>query len=193
MTGYDEMVQKGEQWMRDHALKEFNLTGQFEDQRMEDLKPHQNLTNCTAIEYASYLLAKEKPTAEEIKDATDLVYFSEDQFAHWDILPDENGFKPEATPNVHEQYFYETPVDDSASGVAMAFMWLYERTGNKLCLAKAKALMDEITLVQNPCTGQIPTTWEFNANLWDASRTYWVNCTFLDILQLMRLSQILDK
>lgn len=187
---YDAAIRKSESWVLNGTIKTFDMTGQFEDQRMENLKPYQNLTNCTARDYAVYLLNKEKPTPDEISIATELARFSEDQFAHWEELPDEKGFLAELTPCVHEQYFYETPVDGSAGGVAELFLLLYKHTGKTLYLAKAKALIDAITRSQNIINGQIPTTWEFNVGQWNKERTFWINCTFKSVDVLMKMSAL---
>lgn len=189
---YNAMAEKGEKWVVENTLKEFNLTGQFEDQRMEDLKPYENLTHCTTHEFANYLLTKPSPTPQEIETAKELTAFGEDQFIHWDIIPDKNGFKSETVPCVHEQYFYEVPVDASSSEMAESYMLLYEATGDKLCLAKATALLDAMTIVQNACNGQIPTTWEFNSHQWNIHRTFWINCTYSSVVQLLKLHSILN-
>lgn len=187
---YDAAIRKSEAWVLNGTIKTFDMTGQFEDQPVEDLKPYQNLTNCTARDYAVYLLNKEKPTPDEISTATELARFSEDQFAHWEEQPDEKGFLAELTPCVHEQYFYETPVDGSAGGVSDLFLLLYKHTGKTLYLAKAKALIDAITRSQNIVNGQIPTTWEFNAVQWNKERTFWINCTFECVYVLMKMSAL---
>lgn len=189
---YNEMALKGEQWVIENALKEFNLTGQFEDQRMEDLKPYENLTQCTTHDFVNYLLTKPEITPEELAIAKELTAFGEDQFIHWNFIPDQNGFMPETAPCVHEQYFYEVPVDASSAGMAESYMLLYERTGDKLSLAKATALLDATTVMQNACNGQIPTTWEFNSHQWNYHRTFWINCTYYSATQLLKLHKIMN-
>ncbi len=77
---YAEAQAEGERWMRDVAIRNFDMTGQFEDVTVLGLQPYENLTNCTAAPYAAYLLSKEAPSAEDLADAVDLARFSEDQF-----------------------------------------------------------------------------------------------------------------
>ena len=125
------------------------MTGQFEDVTVLGLQPYENLTNCTAAPYAAYLLSKEAPSAEDMADAVDLARFSEDQFTFWDTPLTENGIKDKATPCVYEQYKYQKPVDNSACNVADAMLSLYEATSEEIYLAKGKALIDNITVVQN--------------------------------------------
>ena len=193
VSDFDEMATKAEKWMMDNTMKSFNLTGQFEDQRMEDLKPYQNLTNCTANDFADYLLNKNELSDAELAAAIELVRFAEDQFVHWELAADENGFGRELTPCVHEQYFYETPVDASCAETAGSFMGIYRRTGDRLALEKAKALLNAVTRAQNITNGQIPTTWEFNSGQWDYNRTFWPNCTYACVVRLLAMAELLGE
>lgn len=95
---YAEAQAEGERWMRDVAIRNFDMTGQFEDVTVLGLQPYENLTNCTAAPYAAYLLSKGAPSAEDMADAVDLARFSEDQFTFWDTPLTENGIKDKATP-----------------------------------------------------------------------------------------------
>ena len=154
---------KAEKWMDEVAVETFDMTGQFEDVNVKGLQPYQNLTNCTAAPYASYLLDKKDITDKNLSDAKDLIRLSEDQFVHW-AYPDltEDGFPKKNAPCVHEQYHYEMPVDASACNVANAWLDYYELTGDLLSLAKAKAMVaDQMTIQQNANNGQLPTTWEW--------------------------------
>ena len=184
---------KGEKWMDEVAVERFDMTGQFEDVNVKGLEPYQNLTNCTAAPYASYLLTKPSVSDRDRAEARDLVRLSEDQFVHWayhDLTQD--GFPKKNAPCVHEQYKYEMPVDNSACNVANAWLDIYEDSGDLLCLAKAKALIDNITIQQNAVNGQIPTTWEWRETGKDRKRTYWVNCTFSSVSILMRFAAMQD-
>ena len=184
---------KGEKWMDEVAVERFDMTGQFEDVNVKGLEPYQNLTNCTAAPYASYLLTKSSVSDRDRADARDLVRLSEDQFVQWayhDLTQD--GFPKKNAPCVHEQYKYEMPVDNSACNVANAWLDIYEDSGDLLCLAKAKALIDNITIQQNAVNGQIPTTWEWRETGKDRKRTYWVNCTFSSVSILMRFAAMQD-
>ena len=131
--------EKGERWMDEVAVERFDMTGQFEDVNVKGLEPYQNLTNCTAAPYASYLMHKTVITDRDRANARDLVRLSEDQFVHWayhDSLSD--GFPRKNAPCVHEQYHYEMPVDNSACNVANAWLDIYEDSGDLLCLARPK-------------------------------------------------------
>lgn len=193
ITKYEQMLNKGENWMNNVAVEHFDMTGQFEDVTVIGWKPYQNLTNCTAAPYASYLLNKKVPTPNNYRDAIDLIRFSEDQFLHWDALFNEDGFRPICTPCVYEQYQYRVPVDNSLCNVANAFLDLYMKTGDQLAYAKAKALIDNLTVIQNPVNGQILTTWDYRVRSKDDIRAFWINCSVASIEILLRFDQLSSK
>lgn len=193
LTKYDSIAEKGEKWMNEVAVEAFNMTGQFEDVSVLGLEPYENLTNCTAAPYASYLLNKENITEIDLQNAKDLIRLSEDQFTFWDIVPNEHGVKRFAAPCVVEQYKYWTPVDASAHNVSMAFLDLYEVTGDPLALAKAKALIDNMTIVQNKCSGQMPTTWDLRSPERETRRTFWTNCTWASVTALLRMAELTEN
>lgn len=187
ITKYQEMHRKAQEWMKNGALKTFDLTGQFEDGTVVGLEPYENLTNCTAAPYATYLLGKEQCTDEELKDAIDLIRFSEDQFTYWEApYYKKHGVQVNHTPCVVEQYKYQVPIDHSACNVANAFLSLYEKTGDELSFVKAKALIDNITIMQNINTGMIPTFWRSFL-----TGTDWINCTYLSIQTLLRMDKLM--
>ena len=192
--GYGEFTApraKGEQWMDKVAIKTFNMTGQFEDVNVKGLQLYQNLTNCTAAPYASYLLTKGSPSAEDLRNAADLIRLSEDQFAHWAYHEKTaDGFYKRLAPCVHEQYHYEMPVDNSACNVANAWLDWYEETGDLLALAKAKAMIDNITRMQSPISGFTPTTWEWRDAAKNRNRTFWVNCSLSSVQILLRAADM---
>ena len=187
-TKYEPMRLKGEKWMHEVAIRRFNMTGQFEDVTVLNLQPYENLTNCTAAPYADYLYSRKESTLQDLRDADDLMRLSEDQFTFWDMKPESNGIPKHTTPCVFEQYRYQMSVDNSACNVAGGFLAKYERTGDQLALAKAIALTNTITIVQNVCTGQIPTTWEQRTNV-DAGLSFWLNCTVSSINMLLRMDE----
>lgn len=177
----------GERWMDEVAVETFDMTGQFEDVNVKGLEPYQNLTNCTAAPYASYLLSKPAPSRRDLANAGDLIRLSEDQFVHW-AYPEKtaDGIYKRYAPCVHEQYKYEMPVDNSACNVSNAWLDQYAATGDLLPLAKAKAMVDQVTRMQNPVNGKIPTTWEWREAGKDRKRTFWVNCSLASIQLLLR-------
>ena len=128
----------------------------------------------------------------DLQNARDLIRFSEDQFVHWayyDLTQD--GFHKKNAPGVHEQYKYEMPVNSSSCNVANALLNYYEVTGDLLAYAKAKALIDNITIQQNAVDGMIPTSFEWREPT--RRRTFWVNCTFNSVNTLLRFAGMSDK
>ena len=188
VTEFADMQTRGENWMDNEALRTFDIHGQFEDVSVAGLAPYQNLTNCTAAPYASYLLTKRGFSSKDLSNAKDLIRLSEDQFVYWDVLRNANGTKAVSTPCVFEQYSYPTPVDNSACNVANAFLDLYEATSDHLAYYKAKALIDNITKMQDKNSGKIPTTWDAREN--ESGRTFWLNCCFADIKILLRMDTV---
>ena len=180
---------RGEQWMAQYILSRFDMTGQFEDVTVLGLQPYENLTNCTAAPYATYLMMRGASDAE-VQTAYELVRFSEDQFVYWDCPVGKDGYKRDATPCVFEQYKYAMPVDNSACNVANAMLDIYERTGDELMKAKAKALIDNITVVQCANTGKIPTTWRIRLNY---KPTFWANCTYDSVCILLRAEELFGE
>ena len=188
VTKYTAMREKAESWMKNGAMKTFDMTGQFEDGTVLGLEPYENLTNCTAAPYASYLLNKTNTTPDEIQDAIDLIRFSEDQFTYWESPVMSKGINLYLTPCVAEQYKYMVPIDHSACNMANAWLSLYENTGDQLSFVKAKAIVDNITIVQNSTTGLIPTFWRAFLR-----GTDWINCSYLSIKTLLRMDEMTKK
>ena len=183
---------KAERWMDETAMERFELTGQFEDVNVLGLEPYQNLTNCTAAPYASYILDKGTISESDISNAVDLIRFCEDQFTYWGEFPGEFDARDSFyTPGVVEQYQWRAVVDASVAGVAQAFLYEYLDSGDKLWLAKAEALADQITVVQDRLTGKIPTTWRREPDN-DRSSQIWVNCTYKCVLVLMKFAEVLE-
>ncbi len=190
ITDYKESLRKAESWMETMAMSTFDMTAQFEDMTVLDQKPYQNLTNCASAPYASWLLNKGEISDSDLENASDLIRFSEDQFVCWDVLPDPDGIRTMSTPTVYEQYGYRMPIDHSSAVVAKAMMDLYEITGDKLVLAKAKALVDNLTVVQNPLNGQIPTSLDLRDGYKNEGRGFWTNCTYASITALLKMAEI---
>ena len=187
---YMECMAKGEKWMHENPVREFDMHGQFEDVSVLGWKPYQNLTNATSGPYASYLLRKDNVSAEDMKDVEDILKLCEDQFVHWDALPNRKGFRQIPTPGVYEQYQYRVPIDCSNCNVANAWLDLYELNGDPLAYAKAKALVDAIVIVQNACNGRIETTWDMRPFKGDLNRAFWVNCSLSSVQTILRMAEL---
>lgn len=185
-------IDKAEAFIRDVAMKDFDLTGQFEDSLYDMLEPYSNLTNFTASPYADYLLTKKNPTDEDVRNAKDLIRLSEDQFVHWDYPADSLGFKDRVTPCVNEQFMFEVPVDASAADVCDGYLALYEYNKDPLALAKAKALLNALTRAQNPITGKMPTSLLYKGGHEEVSEDFWLNCSWWSAKALLRLEKAIN-
>lgn len=181
---------RGENWMHSVAVRKFDMHGQFEDVSVLGWKPYMNLTNSTSGPYASYLLRKDVVSDEDMKDVNDLMHLCEDQFVHWNALPNRDGFRQIPTPGVYEQYEYRVPIDNSNCNVANAWLDMYERNGDELAFAKAKALVDAIANVQNKSNGRIETTWDMRSYKSDAGRAFWINCSLASVQIFMRMAEL---
>lgn len=62
--------------------------------------------------------------------------------------------------------------------------------GDKLAFAKAKALIDNLTVVQNITNGQIPTTFDLRDPERNKKRSYWINCSNASITILLRMAEL---
>lgn len=187
VKGYEEVTRKCIDWMEKVAIETFDITGQFEDTYHGGAKPYQNLTNCTASDYANYILRSGNPTEKQIADALDLIRMSEDQFVRWNFLPnDVTGVRDNYSPCTYEQYFCYKPVDASSANMANAYMSYYELTGDRLSLEKARALMDQIENLQDETTGMIRSIDE-------PVEYFWINCNYHCIYTFIRLADILGE
>lgn len=189
---FKEMRLLSERWMETTAYEKFEMTGQFEDVSVENLKPYENLTHWTGVPYISYAMACKKLSPEMTQLARDVLNFSEDQFTVWQDAPNEDGIHYFDTPCVTEQYKYWTPIDDSAASMAVAWLRFYQQTGDKVALAKSQALFDKITLVQHSNNGLIPTVWTPHYSE-STCRDLWPSCMLYTIQALMEFSKFVGE
>lgn len=197
ITGFEDMVARGEKWMKENIVKDFNFNGQFEDVSILDKEPYQNLTHCVAGDCIEYLMGKPECSEEDLALSQQMCRWAEDQFIRWhsEVIYEADALSARdsvfSTPFAFEQYVWKSPVDASISKVAQNFMYIYKATGDTLALAKAKALTDSLVKLQDPETGLIPTIPEcvpdkdINDN--------WANCTYYSIETLMMMEAILDE
>ena len=141
-------------WIKDHTLKTFDFTGQFEDTGSSH-PPFSNLSGNTAAAIASYLFrhANDDPSYPAL--AEDALRLEEDVFVVWE-QPFQKGW---FTPCGLEQYAYYMPVNCSAAFYMDACLAGYQATGRKLYLAKALSVANCTTVLQSQSGGIIPTLW----------------------------------
>lgn len=186
VTEFRHAHQIGSEWLYEHAMSTFDLTGQFEDVDVIGLEPFQNLCNATYGAYSQLLYERDESTQAERALAREMLALIEDQFVHWDVLADASGLKEGTTPCVYEQYRYRTPIDASAATVGGAFLAQFNATGDELALAKARALADALTRAQDPRTGLINTYFRYNPTA--GLNDFWVNCNFHSARLLLDLA-----
>ncbi len=174
-------------------LPTYNWEGQFEDSPLST--NYMNLTHFGATSLAIHFAENYPNDPERMELAKELMRFTEDQFVIWNrpypwphAAPD--GGKPYDTALWHtpcalEQYGWYVPIDDSAASIARGFLALYKAGEGELYLAKARALMDQITIMQHE-NGQIPTHW---MNTEDAEKNFWFNCMFYSCRMLEAMSE----
>lgn len=163
-------------------MASYHWEGQFEDSPIST--NYSNLSHFPADSMICYICENQADDPEAIAQAEDLMRFVEDQFVVWGkhqpmhrrpsstSIPDTSEW---IAPCGLEQYGFYLPIDDSAAAIMNAFLCLYKVTGKPLLLAKACALADSITRVQNPTTGQIPTHW-LSENIIAEGGWFWPNC-----------------
>ncbi len=168
-------------WVLAHPAVTFNWEGQFED--VEPSLPYENLTKHQACSLALYLLDHGEKFPESKQLIADLLRFSEDLFVIWQKPfatalsltkgPADDWF----TPCVLEQYRCYLPVDASSAKMIESFSRYYEKTGDELYLAKAVALANNMTQIQQRYGGRYRTWWQKTDGGWQED---WINCTHYD-------------
>ncbi len=163
-------------------LASYNWEGQFEDSPLST--NYMNLTHYAPVSLATYLAQYRRDDPDSLELAKELMRFADDQFVVWKrpypwhhATPD--GSAPYDTSLWHtpaglEQYGWYVPIDASTASIAIGFLELYKAGCGELYLAKARALTDQLTVVQHE-DGKIPTHW---MNTPDAERNFWFNCMF---------------
>ena len=133
--------------------------------------------------------------AKEIDACIEMARFAEDQFTRWHAPYDHHGdtSQPEETysPFVYEQYSFQCAIDASTAGVARAWMYVWEATGDTLALAKAKALIDTLVKCQDTENGCIPTSLTMTYKH-DCTED-WSNCVYHVITSLTQFANIIAE
>ena len=177
-------------------LVTYNWEGQFEDTAAS--ASYVNLTHFSAVALAEYFVEFHADDPERMRIAKELMRYAEDQFVIWKRpYPWRHGAPVRGmsydtslwhTPCALEQYGWYVPIDSSASGIARGFLAMYKAGLGSLYLAKARALMDQMTRVQHE-DGKIPTHW---MNTEDAEKNFWFNCMFHTCRTLEIMSEYQD-
>lgn len=186
-------------------MQDWNWEGQF-----EDVKPARgrwsNLSKHPACSVAQYLLRRYPGDVRRLEQAESLFRFAEDQFVEW--VPPYGGRGPGddriddgswacfcrphsswATPCALEQYECYFPIDASAAKIIDTALLLWRATDNPDYLAKARALGDTATRMQEP-DGLIRTWWVKGVKRDDSRYHNWLNCLIATGLSLDRLASV---
>lgn len=161
-------------------VETFDWEGQFEDTAVQR-KPYANLSKHIAADTMIYLLDRD-PGGRYVKAAREALRFAEDQFVAWSRPAHKSWF----TPGVIEQYSCAVTINSSFAKMIKFYLKLYEKEGNPLDLAKARALGDSLTRGQMP-DGMIPTVLPYDPG---RAGRQWVNCTVAAIEALDALAAL---
>lgn len=193
-ASWGKLADKAMDYQLDQGLRLYNWEGQFEDSPQSD--NYSNMTHLEANHTIRYLAETRANDPEAIACAEDLMRYVEDQFVIWDkpSCYDSRGNHPEyfPSPAVLEQYQWYIPVDDSAATTMLSFMTLYKATGKPLYLAKARALGDMITRMQNEKTGMIPTQWH-TPDCRESENGFWASCEIKTACRLLDMAKALGE
>ena len=189
---FRECLDKALGYIIRNQLSTYNWEGQFEDSPLST--NYMNLTHYAPAQLAVYLAKHKKDDPESLELAKELMRFVEDQFVVWKRpcpwphpTPEGGFYDPSIwhTPAGLEQYGWNVPIDASTASIAQGFQTLYEAGCGELYLAKAKALTDQLTLMQGP-DGRIETHW---MNTEEARKNFWFNCMFESCRQLADMAK----
>jgi len=181
---FDESAQRIFNYLDQTLTATFNWEAQFED--VLPAEPYRNLAQHQAASLMMLGLAHGWATSPvDMANAREILRYCEDQFIFWE----DNGV---GTPKWHypavtEQFAYYVPIDASAAKMVMTFLAMYQANPqeNALDLAKAKALADSITRIQDAATGRIPTLWYDRL----PKETDWINCTIFSVNALVAMAK----
>ena len=179
-----EVVDKAVQWTIANPCRTFNWQNQFEDMVPE--KAYKNLSRGEATSFAQWLVRNAAKDSVYIAMAKEIIMYSEDQFVVWSNAPINTNRQTEyvlfpaeyyatdkwVMPCVCEQYLFWQPVNASSVSMISTYKSVYELTGEKIYLEKAKDLADSVVYAQEKYhNGQYLTY------LTTVERDYWMNCT----------------
>ena len=188
-------------------MVDWNWEGQFEDVKNPNAKRWTNLSKHPACSVAMYLVSRFPGDKRRLAQAEDLLKFSEDQFVEWTppydhgrgqndpAGPDDGTWnyfcRPASTwvtPCALEQYGCYYPIDASAAKFINTYIALWKATKKDEYLAKARALGDTATRMQED-DGFINTWWCTGASRNDYRYHTWINCMLATAAALDNLAQ----
>ena len=188
-------------------MTDWNWEGQFEDVKNPDANRWTNLSKHPACSTAMYLIKRFPGDAKRLAQAEALLKFSEDQFVEWTPPYDHGRSQDERpypddgtwdffclpysdwmTPCALEQYRCYLPIDASAAKFINTYIALWRVTKKPEYLAKARALGDTATRMQED-DGFICTWWMKGVSRNDYRYHTWINCLLATGYALDNLAQ----
>ena len=172
LTQYRDARARAWDWIVANPLRTYQWDAQFEDVQLRE--PYVNLAREQACDVAVLLLDDTGRTDEHVKQAEELIRFSEDQFVCWAPVTDVPGWRKAMPrryqnadiwilPGVFEQYVCYGPVARSGAVLINTYLKAHQATGNPTYLEKAKALGNGMLAGQQDAAenwatrGEIPT------------------------------------
>jgi len=186
-----ETRDKAVRWMLENPVKTHHWQQQWDDVGL--LPPYRNLEFYDAALFALYLLKHSTPEDGYRRIALDLARYIEDQFVLWEP----SAFPQALTPSVLEQYVCYQPIDWHVAHYIRLCQALHQATGETVWLQKARAMADNLTVVQHP-EGYFPT-WMRRAKTPPGAppavdySDLWLNCTSYTGEILIKLEAYLTK
>ncbi len=195
---FSELAEKAIEYVLKTQYTTYNWEGQFEDSGLS--VNYSNLTHFDAVALAKHFAQYYSLDEKRMEIAKELMRYVEDQFVIWKrpspfAQGNINGSGPYNTSLWHtpcglEQYNWYVPIDSSTAAIALGFLALYKAGCGELYLAKARALVDQLTNVQRE-NGQIPTHWMEKED--DEMFNFWFNCMFFSCTTLETMSEYENK
>ncbi len=201
LTQYQPARAKAWEWILANPMKTYQWDAQFEDIKLRE--PYMNLAREQACDVAVLLLSDPKRTDEQVKQAEDLIRFSEDQFVCWAPVTDVDGWRKAMPmryknvdqyilPGVFEQYVCYGPVARSGAIMIHTYLKAHEVTGNETYLEKARDIANGMLTGQKDAAenygtdGEIPT--------WGMQRkpVNWLNNSYYSAQSVLTLSKYIE-
>lgn len=198
---YMRAAEKGIPHLR-KMIRSFNWEGQFEDVEAQHT-PYLNMTFHNAASLCLYLCRKGPVSKKMIREVREILRYSEDQFVIWEQpgwagssnvwnwrtkeelrIKKWGWFRHYHVPCTLEQYRCYVPIDSASAKMIRLYLLMYKLEKNPLDLAKAYALGDSLTRLQES-SGRIPTWADCDRPVKDD----WINCMYGTANALKQLSE----
>ncbi len=176
---FNEIIEKAQKVWKD-PYEHFDFEGQFED--IPPSERYKNLANYPALQAARHYFEQSEKNTEYLERAKTFLNFAEDQFVVWEKpipkpRPDKEEYsKGWIVPTALEQYECYRPIDAHVAAFISIYWLAYQKTKDKIFLAKAISLANSMTIAQDARTGRIPTWW---LPAW-LNAPGWLNCAVHD-------------